>query len=59
MSATDNFKALANRTGLTVAAIRDTARDLGLQVAYRKDRRTWVLAEDATTVRLFNEHLAA
>lgn len=59
MIATDSIKALANRYGITRAAIREIASDLGLEVAYDKARRTWIIVADATTVRAFNEHLAA
>lgn len=56
--ATDNIKALAKRYNTTPAAVRDTARDIALAVTYDAARRTWVVAEDAATVRLFNDHLA-
>ena len=58
MNTTDNIKALAKRHGITRAAVRETAADLGLTVTYAADRRTWVIAEDAATVRAFGEHLA-
>lgn len=54
---TDNIKALANQTGLTRAAIRGMAADLGLQVTYSAPRRTWIIDEAAATVRAFNVHL--
>lgn len=58
MNITDNVKALAKRHGMTRAAVREAADDLGLVVNYATDRRTWVVAEDAATVRAFDEHLA-
>lgn len=58
MTPTDNLKTLAKRYDTTPAAIRAIADDLGLNTTYAKDRRTWVLAEDASTVAAFNEHLA-
>lgn len=57
MHATDSFKSLRRQTGLTIAQIRETARDLGLEVSYSAARRTWYLAEDASTVRAFNDHI--
>lgn len=59
MTATDNIKALAKRyPHATPRAIREMATDLGLSTAYDPARRTWFIAEDATTVRTFNDHLA-
>lgn len=57
MHATDSLKTLARRHSVTRATIRDLAADLDLNVDYSADRRTWFIAEDATTVRMFNDHL--
>jgi len=56
--ATDNVRTLAKRYNMTRAAVRATATDLGLTLTYSPTRHTWIIAEDATTVRAFNEHLA-
>ena len=59
MIATDNIKSLAKHYAYaTPRAIREMAEDLGLATAYDPARRTWYIAEDASTVRTFNEHLA-
>lgn len=55
---TDSFRALARRYSTTPAALRAIAGDLGLAFAYSSSRRTWFLDVDATTVRVFNDHLA-
>lgn len=58
-TATDSLRALAKRyPHATPRALREMAEDLGLAVAYDSSRRTWYIAEDARTVRTFNEHLA-
>lgn len=54
---TDNVTTLARRHNTTREGIRETARDLGLRVSYVSSRHCWVIAEDATTVRRFNDHL--
>lgn len=59
MYATDSFKALARRTGMTISQIREIASDLGLEANYSPSRRTWFLAENASTVTLFNSHLSS
>lgn len=57
-TSTDSLKALAVRTGLTIAAIREIARDLGIWLKYSSERRTWVLDTDPETITKFNQHLA-
>ena len=57
MIATDSIKALANRTSLSVAEVRDIARAAGYQVTYEAARHTWVIVGDAATVRAFNDYL--
>lgn len=59
MIATDSLKSLAKRYGTSVAWLRDAATDLGLDTAYDYGRSTWVVNEDARTVRTFNDMLAA
>jgi SOS-response transcriptional repressor LexA len=54
---TDSIKTLAKRHGITPDAIREMAEDLNLNVEYSASRRTWFIAEDARTVRMFNDHL--
>ena len=54
---TDSLKALAARHGDTVEGLLAVIKDLGLAVRYVARRKTWVLAEDAKTIRRFNEFL--
>jgi len=57
MTATDNLKTLSRFTGMSIATIREIARDIELQVSYSKDRRTWFIDEPRASVVAFNEHL--
>lgn len=59
MTNTDSLKTLAKRYSTTPAALRETARDLGLTVGYDSTRRTWTITENASLVTMFNRHLAA
>ena len=59
MNATDNIKTLAKRYDVTPSDVREMAEDLGLATAYDPARRTWYIAEDARTIRVFNDDLAA
>ena len=54
----DSFKTLARKFNRTPGEIRHIAKDLGLFANYSSERRTWFLDENATVVRMFNEHLA-
>ena len=55
---TDSIRLLANRHNTTPTAIRATAHDLGLNLAYSPSRHTYYINEPATTVARFNQHLA-
>lgn len=51
-----NTKAIARKTGLTVAQVNETARDLGIKMNYRADNRYWEISnrQEAT---VFMAHL--
>lgn len=51
-----NTKAIARKTGLTVAQVNESARDLGIEMNYRADNRYWEITNRREAVR-FMDHL--
>ena len=51
-----NTKAIARKTGLTVAQVNETARDLGIKMNYREDNRYWEITNRREAAQ-FLDHL--
>lgn len=49
-------KAIARKVGLTVAQVNETARDLGIDMNYRKDNRYWEIT-NRHEAKMFLQHL--
>ena len=51
-----NTKAIARKTGFTVAQVNEMARDLGIELRYRFDNRYWEIS-NYREAKLFLTHL--
>lgn len=54
---TRDVKRVAENFDFSVSAIRDLAEDLGFEVPYDADRKTWILKMTTSELHVFADHL--